>query len=170
MFVLDNDERIAELQQAWDELVAIAEAFACDEGELDQELFRDVLLKTWKLFSERIDFDAKYSEYCLPIGMAYVFGRMMEYSDKKQVTEREDDGDIELSARIVKKLVSSIMNRDMFPRDEPVIECRMKIDGTIIRLVYNCETGVLRVSEKSKNKPNDKVLEINDISRWWDME
>ena len=91
MFVLDNDERIAELQQAWDELVAIAEAFACDEGELDQELFRDVLLKTWKLFSERIDFDAKYSEYCLPIGMAYVFGQMMEYSDKKQVTEREDD-------------------------------------------------------------------------------
>ena len=170
MFVLDNDERIAELQQAWDELVAIAETFALDEGELDQELFRDVLLKTWKLFSERIDFDAKYSEYCLPIGMAYVFGRMMEYSDKKQVTEREDDGDIELSARIVKKLVSSIMNRDMFPRDEPVIECRMKIDGTIIRLVYNCETGVLRVSEKSKNKPNDKVLEINDISRWWDME
>ena len=170
MFVLDNDERIAELQQAWDEIVAIAETFALDEGDLDQELFRDVLLKTWKLFSERIDFDAKYSEYCLPIGMAYVFGRMMEYSDKKQVTEREDDGDIELSARIVKKLASSIMNRDMFPRDEPVIECRMKIDGTIIRLVYNCETGVLRVSEKSKNKPNDKVLEINDISRWWDME
>ena len=170
MFVLDNDERIAELQQAWDELVAIAETFALDEGELDQELFRDVLLKTWQLFSERIDFDAKYSEYCLPIGMAYVFGRMLEYSDKKQVTEREDDGDIELSARIVKKLASSIMNRDMFPRDEPVIECRMKIDGTIIRLVYNCETGVLRVSEKTKNKPNDKVLEINDISRWWDME
>ena len=170
MFVLDNDERIAELQQAWDELVAIAEAFALDEGELDQELFRDVLLKTWKLFSERIDFDAKYSEYSLPIGMSYIFGRMLEYSDKTQVTEREDDGDIELSARIVKKLASSIMNRDMFPRDEPVIECRMKIDGTIIRLVYNCETGVLRVSEKSKNKPNDKVLEINDISRWWDME
>ena len=170
MFVLDNDERIAELQRAWDELVGIAEEFAYDEGELDQELFRDVLLKTWKLFSERIDFDAKYSEYCLPIGMAYVFGRMLEYSDKKQVIEREDDGDIELSARIVKKLVSSIMNRDMFPRDEPVIECRMKIDGTIIRLVYNCETGVLRVSEKTKNKPNDKVLEINDISRWWDME
>ena len=170
MFILDNDKRIAELQRAWDELVGIAEEFAYDEGELDQELFRDVLLKTWKLFSERIDFDAKYSEYCLPIGMAYIFARMMEYSNKTQVTGREDDGDIELSAIIVKRLASSIMNRDMFPRDEPVIECRMKIDGTIIRLVYNCETGVLRVSEKSKNKPNDKVLEINDISRWWDMD
>ena len=170
MFVLDNDERIAELQQAWDELVGIAEAFALDEGELDQELFRDVLLKTWKLFSERIDFDAKYSDYCLPIGLAYIFGRMMEYSNKTQVTDREDDGDIELSTRIVKKLVSAIMNRELFPRDEPVIECRMKIDGIVMRLVYNCETGVLSVSEKSKDKPNDKVLEINDISRWWDME
>ena len=167
MFVLDNDERIAELQQAWDELVAIAETFALDEGELDQELFRDVLLKTWKLFSERIDFDAKYSEYCLPIGMAYVFGRMLEYSDKKQVTEREDDGDIELSARIVKKLASSIMNRDLFPRNEPVIDFRIKSDGIAMRLAYNCETGVLRVAELTKNKPNDKVLETNDISRWW---
>ena len=170
MFVLDNDERIAELQRAWDELVGIAEEFAYDEGELDQELFRDVLLKTWKLFSERIDFDAKYSEYCLPIGMAYIFARMMEYSNKTQVTGREDDGDIELSARIVKKLASSIMNRELFPRDEPVIECRMKIDGIVMGLAYNCETGVLRVTEKTKNKTNDKVLEINDISRWWDME
>ena len=170
MFVLDNDERIAELQQAWDELVGIAEAFVCDEGDLDQELFRDVLLKTWKLFSERIDFDAKYSEYCLPIGMAYIYGRMMEYSDKTQVTDREDGGDIDLSARIVKKLTSSIMNREFFPRDEPVIECRMKIDGIVVRLAYNCETGVIRVTEKTKNIPNDKVLEINDISRWWDME
>ena len=170
MFVLDNDERIAELQQAWDELVDIAESFALDEGELDQELFRDVLLKTWKLFSERIDFDAKYSDYCLQIGMAYIFGRMIEYSNKTQVTDREDDGDIELSARIVKKLASSIMNRELFPRDEPVIECRMKIDGIVMGLAYNCETGVLRVTEKTKNKTNDKVLEINDISRWWDME
>ena len=169
MFVLDNDERIAELQQAWDELVAIAETFALDEGELDQELFRDVLLKTWKLFSERIDFDAKYSEYSLPIGMAFIFGRMMEYSDKTQVTVRQDDGDIELSARIVRRLASSIMNRELFPRDEPVIECRMKIDGIVMKLAYNCETGVLRVSELTKNKPNDKVLEINDISRWWNM-
>ena len=170
MFVLDNDERIAELQQAWDELVDIAEAFACDEGELDQELFRDVLLKTWKLFSERIDFDAEYSEYCLPIGMAYIYGRMMEYSGKTQVTDREDGGDIELSARIVKKFTSSIMDRKTFPRDEPVIECRMKIDGIVVGLAYNCETGVLRVTEKTKNKTNDKKLEINDISRWWDME
>lgn len=170
MFILDNDERIAELQQAWDELVGIAEAFVCDEGDLDQELFRDVLLKTWKLFSERIDFDAKYSEYCLPIGMAYIYGRMMEYSNKTQVTGREDDGDIELSARIVKRLVSSIMNRELFPRDEPVINKRMKIDGILVGLAYNCETGVLRVSELTKNKPSGKVLEITDISRWWDME
>lgn len=170
MFILDNDKRIAELQRAWDELVGIAEEFAYDEGELDQELFRDVLLKTWKLFSERIDFDAKYSEYCLPIGMAYIFARMMEYSNKTQVTGREDDGDIELSAIIVKRLASSIMNRDLFPRDEPVIDKRIKIDGIVVELAYNCETGVLRVSELTKNKPSGKVLEITDISHWWDME
>ena len=158
-------EGVGELIIAWNELLNIATAFTYDEEELDQELFRDTMFKTWRLFSERIDFDAEYSDYNLPIGMAYILGHMMVYSKKTQVEVRQDGGEIELSAGIVNALVSQIIKRKNFPRNVPVVDYRMKIDGSVAKLAYNCETGVLRVSDKS-----GKVMEITDISHWWDVE
>lgn len=156
---------VGELIIAWNELLNIASAFTYDEEELDQELFRDTMFKTWRLFSERVDFDAEYSDYNLPIGMAYILGHMMEYSDMTQVEVRKDGGEIDLSAGIVNELVSRIIKRNNFPRNEPVIDYRTSFYGSVVGLAYNCETGVLRVSDGS-----EKVLETTDISRWGDVE
>ena len=188
MFVIDErDEIIGGLIDDWDELLVSIEDFAVwGEGDFNQELFKDVLFRTWKLFNKRIDFDAEYNNYSLPIGMAYILGRMMEYSDQIQVTGRADGGNIEFSAGIVKGLADSIMNREYFPREKPIIEQHASIDGMFALLSYNCETGVLTVTngleedapqsfaydkdsnlKEIKRKPFDKTLEITDLSGWW---
>lgn len=172
--VVEHDEKLSELVGLWDELVFGTEEFAVwGEGDFDQELFKEALYKTWKLFSERIDFEAPNSGYSLSIGMAYILGRMMEYSDKQQIASRADEGDIELSARIVNKLANSIVNRERFPRNEPIVKTKIKFDnGIIVSIEYNIETGVLKVSnglKKDAPQKFDKTLETTDISRWWDM-
>ena len=188
MFIInEQDERIGDLINDWDKLLESIEDFSVwGEGEFNQELFKDVLYRTWKLFVKRLNFDAEYSNYSLPIGMAYILGRMMEYSDQIQVTERADGGNIEFSAGIVKSLASSIMNREYFPKEKPILERRAYVDDMYVLLSYNCKTGVLTVTNgieegappaysynedesflEMNRKPFDQTLKVTNLSGWW---
>ena len=180
------EDRIDEITEGWDELLEGTEDFALwAEGDFDQELFRETMYKTWELFAERIDFDSPEETYSLPIGMAQIFGQIQSYSTKKQITMRDDGGDIELSALIARDLYYSIRDRDSFVRDIPVVSARHMIDGEILRLTYHLDTGELRIeSGYSEDHPDfifdtdtERATEIiprtiepiivKDISRWW---
>ncbi len=183
-----KDERIEEIIENWDELLESTEYALWGEGDFDQEQFRETMFKTWKLFSERVDFDSPDDEYSLSIGMAEILGKIMIYSEKQQIKRRKDGGSIELSAMIAGDLFFNIKYRHTFSRNDPVVSERHMIDGEILRLTYLLNTGELRIESGhsegitdfafdpedeslSEIKPkNREPIIVSDISRWWNDE
>lgn len=157
------EDRIEEVIDLWEELLESTENFALwGEGDFDQGLFRETLYKTWKLFSERIDFDSPENEYVLPIGLAEILGQILTYSKLQQITPRDDGGDIELSAMIAGDLFYNIKYRDMFVREKPIVTDRHMIDGEILRLTYYLDTGELKVEDGHSDEITDFVCDPND--------
>ncbi len=182
-----DDERIEEVNDSWDELLESIEDFTWGEGNFDLDLYRETMYKTWKLFSERIDFAAPEEDYALPICLAEVFAQVRLYADKRQIEMRRDGGTIALSAMIAFDLYYSIRYRAIFNRDEPVVSAKHMIDGELLRLTYHLDTGELHVTDgfepedtpavvfhpkdgsvsEIKQEKREPII-VTDISRWWD--
>ena len=191
-----DDERIDEVLDGWDELLDGTEDFALwGGGSFDQDLFREIMYKTWKLFSERIDFDAPDEEYALPIDYAVILGKIMAYGRKLQITYREDGGDVTVSAMLAADLGNSIRYRYDFPKDVPVISSMHHINNQFYRLKYDLESGELHLQKglgadappsyffdittgeiqelEQENQDTGNPIIVTDISRWsfdcWQM-
>ncbi len=165
LFSIVDDEQIGTVLEIWEELLYNAEEFAYwDEGDLDQELFRKAMFLTWKLFSERIDFDASEEEYALPVDLAVILGQIMSYGRLKQIIDREDGGNIELSAMLAEDLWKSIQFRKEFSRFDPVISSKHLINMEVYQLTYNLKSGQLYVQKGNES------FTVKDISAWWDFD
>lgn len=180
------EERIEEVINLWDVLLVVAEDFSLwEEEDFDQELFRETMYETWKLFAEKIDFDAEEKDYVLPISLAVLLGKVMTYSEKRQYTGRPDGGNIGLSALIARDMYYSIEDRNLFVRDNPVVSNRHLIRDEVLRLTYFLETGELKVEngdevgtgnyvynihDGSMRKIKPQLIEpiiLKDITHWW---
>ncbi len=135
----------------WDEMYANASAVSFAEDELDQDLFRETLYKTWELFGEVIDFDKPEDEYSLPINMARILGEITAYTKLYQIDDSIRGKTVEVSVMIAEIMLSSIIYRNAFSREKPVVKSRRLIGHTVADIEYDLQTGELRLT----NPPDD---------------
>ena len=176
---LSKEEVVLDL---WDELYANASAVSFAEDELDQDLFRETLYKTWELFGEVIDFDKPEDEYSLPINMARILGEITAYTKLYQIDDSIRGKTVEVSVMIAEIMLSSIIYRNAFSREKPVVKSRRLIGHTVADIEYDLQTGELRLTNPPDDVNNfvisddgvpheaEKLAEsiaTTDISGWW---
>ena len=187
IITITDDERIDTVINSWECLLEDNESFLFDDGDFNQDLFRETMYMTWELFSQRIDFDAPDDNYYLPVDLARILGLIMVYERQYQVEDRRDGGDIGLSTLLAHCLWEAIYFRKTFSRSDPLIKSKKLINEILYELTYNLETGELHVQsglnpdvqhyrydgstetmEPIKLNTIEPII-VTDISRWWDL-
>lgn len=182
---MENSHEISKekvVLELWNELYANASAVSFAEEELDQNLFRETLYKTWELFGEVIDFDKPEDEYSLPINMARILGEITAYTKLYQIDDSIRGKTVEVSVMIAGIMLLSIIYRNSFSREKPVVKSRRLIGHTAADIEYDLRTGELRLTNPPDNVTNFVIgddgvpheakklaesIATTDISGWW---
>ena len=181
--IIMNNTNYTELLDAWDDMLYNARDVADAEDEFNQELFCDLMHRTWQAFRDGIDFDAPEDDYSLHIMLVKILMEISSYSGLYQVLVGEGVN-IELSVFLVRLLRDAILDKKLFPRDEPILKGRYDNHGEIYHLSFDMESGILTVSDSrndppqmrfdpNKNKfvpipqPSFEPFEVTDLSKFW---
>lgn len=135
------------VRDGWDAVLENANDVSFCDDDLDEELLRQTMYDTWKLFRDGIDFEASDEEYSLPIGLAGILGEITAYSKMYQITEDPDCDSLDIPAMICAFLRGAIIHRTDFSRDKPIVKGRRLIDHILTDIEYDLITGELTLSD-----------------------
>ena len=172
-----------ELLNTWEEMICNARGVANAEAEFNQELFCNIIRRTWQVFRDEINFDVIIDEYALNTNLLKLLMKVDAYSKLTQVST-EEGVDIGMSAFLAKLLRDAILYRKMFSRDEPVIKGQYDNNYEHYNLCFDLDRKVLVISDTRGEPPvlrfDRKLLEIvtvpqpmfepfevTDLSKFW---